>query len=480
MVSNMRLSRKILLQAIVVIAAFSLVITWFCFKLNAKMYEERVLGLRNLVDVSYYLLAEYDARARKGEFTVEEAKKRGAERIKNLRYHEKEYFWINDLHPKMVMHPYKSEMDGKDLSDYKDPDGKRLFVEMAEVCKEKGEGFVEYRWPKHEDSKPVPKVSYVKAYKPWGWIVGSGVYIDDMQKDIAKILYIIVIVGALIILGGLTFSFLMARSLSKPIHRVVEELTEGAEQVASGSCQVSSASQSLAEGASEQAAGLEEISSSIEEMASQTKQNAHNAHQARILMSDEARESYRLITDRMTSMQEAVNSSVNANGETVRIIQVIDGIAFQTNLLALNAAVEAARAGETGAGFAVVAEEVRNLAKRSAEAAKSTEALIANSTTAIQQASALFEEIKGELSSNRHIAKKVTKLVSEIAAASQEQSQGVDQINTALAEIDKVVQRNAASAEESAAAAEEMNVQAEQMRAFVGKLVAVVGSTKSD
>ncbi|MCX5854884.1 MAG: methyl-accepting chemotaxis protein [Deltaproteobacteria bacterium] len=270
---------------------------------------------------------------------------------------------------------------------------------------------------------------------------------------------------------GIFFSLMITR----PINRVIEGLGDGAERVVSASSQVASASQNLAEGASEQAAAVEETSSSLEEMSSMTKQNADNAQLASSLMSNDARESYRTITDKVALMQEVVNASVKAGEETSKIIKTIDEIAFQTNLLALNAAVEAARAGETGAGFAVVAEEVRNLAMRSAEAAKNTEALIAESTAKVQQASILFEQINEELSSNRHIAKKVTELIGEIAAASGEQVLGIEQINKAVHEMDKVVQQNAANAEESASASEEMKAQAVMMKDIVQELVSVVG-----
>jgi len=272
----------------------------------------------------------------------------------------------------------------------------------------------------------------------------------------------------------IAFGIFFPIMITRPINHAIAGLGDGAEQVVSASSQVATASQSLADGASRQASAVEETSSSLEEMSSMTKQNADNAEQARVLMSSDARESYVVITEKMTLMQEVVNASVKASEETSKIIKTIDEIAFQTNLLALNAAVEAARAGETGAGFAVVAEEVRNLAMRSAEAAKNTEAMIADSTKKIQQASALFEQVNGELSNNRHIAKKVTELVGEIAAASGEQSQGIEQINKAVHEMDRVVQQNAANSEESASAAEEMNAQAQSMRGYVDELVQVI------
>ena len=276
---------------------------------------------------------------------------------------------------------------------------------------------------------------------------------------------------------ALIFGILFSRSITKPINHIIAKLSDGAEQVAAASSQVFSSGQQVAEGSSEQAASLEETSSSLEEMSSMTKQNADNAQQASLLMSNDARQSYRVISDKMTLMQEVIKASVSASEETAKIIKTIDEIAFQTNLLALNAAVEAARAGEMGASFAVVADEVRNLAMRSAEAAKNTEVLIADSTAKIQEASALFDQVNGELSSNRHVAKKVTELVGEIAAASGEQAQGIDQINKSVAGMDKVTQQTAANAEKSAYVSKEMNDQAAQMKAVISELVKVVGGS---
>ena len=286
-----------------------------------------------------------------------------------------------------------------------------------------------------------------------------------------SILAILAIVGALMVFAGV----LVARSITRPINRAITSLSEAAEQVVSASSQVSSASQSLAEGASEQAASIEETSSSLEEMSSMTKQNADNASTADNLMK-ESKQMVERANGSMTELTKSMEDISKASDETSKIIKTIDEIAFQTNLLALNAAVEAARAGEAGAGFAVVANEVRNLAMRAAEAAKNTSALIEGTVKKVKEGSGLVERTHGAFAEVSKSAAKVADLVSEIAAASSEQAQGIDQINKAVAEMDKVTQQTAANAEESASASEEMNAQAEQMKEIAGEIMGIVGS----
>ena len=278
------------------------------------------------------------------------------------------------------------------------------------------------------------------------------------------------------VVSGLLIGLFLTRSITKVLNRIVETLSEGSEQVASASGQVSSASQSLAEGATEQAAGLEETSSSLEEMSSMTKQNADNAQQANTLAS-EARKAADNGTQSMTKMNEAIEEIQKSSDETAKIIKVIDEIAFQTNLLALNAAVEAARAGEAGKGFAVVAEEVRNLAMRSAEAAKNTSSMIEESVKNSKNGVEIATEVGKVLEEIVSGIGKTSELVGEIAAASSEQAQGIDQVNTAMAQMDKVTQQNAANAEEAASASEELSAQAEQMNGIVDELANLVGGS---
>lgn len=282
--------------------------------------------------------------------------------------------------------------------------------------------------------------------------------------------------SAIGIVAGIALAIFISMGIVRNLLMVIDGLSEGSNQTRSASNQVSASSQSLAEGASEQASSLEEISASLEEMSSMTKQSADNARQANG-MAEETREAASRGVTAMERMSGAIAGIKASSDETAKIIKTIDEIAFQTNLLALNAAVEAARAGDAGKGFAVVAEEVRNLAQRSAEAARSTAELIEGSQQSADNGVSMTEEVDTILRQIADSVEKVTQLVGEVTVASNEQAQGIGQVSTAVAEMDKITQGNAANAEESASASEELSSQAEALNDMVGSLAAMAGAT---
>ena len=287
-----------------------------------------------------------------------------------------------------------------------------------------------------------------------------------------------VILGLLffILAAGITGVVFATRSIVSPIQWVVEGLTQGAEQVSSASGQISQASQHVAQGTSEQASDIEEVSSSLEEIASITKQNSDNAQQAKVVM-NEAGQIIKKVQYHMSQMGQAIGEITALSEETSKIIKTIDEIAFQTNLLALNAAVEAARAGEAGAGFSVVANEVRNLAMKASEAAKNTSHLVENTIKAVKKGNELTQSTQDAFRENIEIAVKHTRLIDEIAVASQEQAQGIEQVANAVVQMNQVTQANAASAEESASAGEELNAQVEQVKGMIQELIAIAGNS---
>ena len=328
--------------------------------------------------------------------------------------------------------------------------------------------------------KGVKKVAGFAPVTLTGWSICVTQDYSEFMAPAYHLMWLILAISLVFLIFSVVGISFFARGIALPVGKIANDLDDASEQVASASSQVASASQSLAEGSSEQASALEETSSSLEEMSSMTKQNADNAGHAKALMG-EARQIVDKVDGQMKNMVKAIQNVTRSSEETGKIIKTIDEIAFQTNLLALNAAVEAARAGEAGAGFAVVANEVRNLAMRAAEAAKNTSDLIENTIVTVKNSRDLTQQTQDAFRENMEITSKVGHLIDEIAAASSEQAQGIGQIGKAVAEMDKVVQQTAANAEESASASEEMNAQAHQLKNYVANLVMIIdGESRAD
>lgn len=222
---------KIISISIISVTFITLVIlVYFMPFIEQTMMDGKKVGVKIAVDIAYGLLQEYDRRARNGELSIDEAKSRLIQRIKNIRYNDKEYLWINDMKPVMIMHPIKPELDGTNLSENQDPSGKYLFREFIAICKKQGAGFVEYMWPKPEEEKPIPKISYVRLYEPWGWIIGSGLYIDDVRKDVVRSRSYMLAATFIFTLLTISLAVAIGTGITGPLKKVIQ----GLQDIASG------------------------------------------------------------------------------------------------------------------------------------------------------------------------------------------------------------------------------------------------------
>lgn len=301
---------------------------------------------------------------------------------------------------------------------------------------------------------------------------------EEIERDYGYVRFLYPVIGSVMILLMLMFSILISRSITKVLANSIEKLRISSDQMAAAAKEISQGSMELSDATSQQAAALEETSSAIKEMASMTSQNAGNAAHLQRLMTETTR-----TFDQADRSLEQLTSSMadifRASEQIQKIVKTIDEIAFQTNLLALNAAVEAARAGEAGAGFTVVADELRNLAMRAADAAKNTTKLIELTIANVNTGSSLVGKTNTEFRGAAQSVSESSKLASEIAAASQEQAQGISQVTRTLLEIDRVTQKTASNAEESASASEEMSSQARQIKDYISGLAELVGGSDS-
>jgi methyl-accepting chemotaxis protein len=482
--------------------------------MKESVVNTRKGNLELVVDMAIHGIDGFNNEYLAGRITREEAERKAVECVRNLRYgrDSKDYLWINDFTPVVIMHPYSKNLEGQNVSAMTDRQGKKFFSEMVDVCQKNGSGFVTYMW-QWKDQKDIilPKISYVKEYKPFGWIIGTGLYLKEVEDQVAEELRFIYIklaaaLGFLIIIIT-TVIYLFARNIQIQISQcvaVTEKLAQGdflqrigisskdeigtlavsidhsidkleslifevinmTSSLAVAVEQIAKGNNDLSDRTANQATSLEEIDSALKETAGGVKTNAAKSAQASIMSEQSAKiaeAGSKIVSEAMTAIY-TVNSSSRRIEE---IISIINDISFQTNLLALNAAVEAARAGEQGRGFAVVAGEVRNLAQRSGNAAKEIGTLIKESVSNVDKATALADKSSKALQEIRTSVGQVSSLFAVIAQASREQESGLGQICTAISGINDMTQHNAALVEETASAGEEMAAQAQTLLSLV-------------
>jgi methyl-accepting chemotaxis protein len=472
--------------------------------------DERKGDLIHASELALSVVKTFGDRVADGSMPEAEAKKRALDSIRNMRYGGNGYFTIINSQLTMLMHGARPDLNGKDVSNYKDPNGVFFFRDMAAISKRNGNGFTAYAFPRPGATEAAPKIVYNATYQPWDWILSTGVYVDDIDAAFRSSLYqslgiLLVLAGALSAvvvllnrgilrsLGGepsyaseianqIANNDLTAVVKTEPgdrssllfaMKRMQDQLTQtigairaSAESIATSTHQIAAGNQDLSQRTEEQAAALEETASSMEQLTSTVTQNADNASQANQLAAQAAQvaEQGGVVVSRVVETMDGINAS---SDRIANIVGIIEGIAFQTNILALNAAVEAARAGEQGRGFAVVASEVRSLAQRSSAASKEIKELIHDSVERVQAGAGHVRDAGAKMREITHEIRRVTDIMGEITAASQEQSKGIGQVSQAVTQMDEVTQQNAALVEQAAAAASSLKSQADDLKTSV-------------
>ncbi|CAB3663489.1 methyl-accepting chemotaxis protein [Trinickia soli] len=493
---------------------------WYALQMREMQLSERKHALADVTEMAYSMAAGLDRDAQAGKIGADAAKQQALARIADLRYSGNGYVTVVGADSVVVMHPMSPKLDGKDMSDWKDAKGNRLYKDIAAAgASPGGTGYVQYWWPKPGEKAPSSKLGFVKRYKPWNWDLVAGVYQDDIQSafyhTLATSLAVLIVLGAAISLltslavksvrrsvggeparaaelarqiaaGDLTGRIEVAHGDDESIVSAiaytrdtlagtVSRVKSAAETIRTAAAEIATGNGDLSSRTEQQAASLEETAAAMDELTSTVRQNAENASHATQVAASASSEAERggvVVGDVVNKVRAIAESSK----QVADITSVIDSIAFQTNILALNAAVEAARAGEHGRGFAVVASEVRSLAQRSAAAAKEIRLLVDTSLAQVESGAALAETAGGAMGGIVSAVKRVTAIVDEIAAASAQQRGGIEEVNRAIAQMDSATQQNATLVEQAAAAAVSLNEQAQQLGEAI-RVFQVTGDT---
>jgi methyl-accepting chemotaxis protein len=479
---------KLVFILIVALVGMATICSISLFSDKENLLEDRKSNTRNLVEVAAGIVSHYHDLQVKGEMSEADAQAAALSVLKGLRYNKKEYFWVNDMTPRLLMHPITLERVGKDVSEVKEAGGRNIFVEYVKEVKAHGSGYVEYLWPRPGSTVYVPKIAYVLGYEPWGWIIGSGIYVDDVDQAfyasamelgsislgisvaIALLLIIIIrnITGPIdrireVILSiqttndlsrrvlikgkseindiGLSFNSMVEsfQGLIKEVVSSAHSVLDLTEHLAHSAAVVASSSRAQSEASANMAASMEEVNSSIELVASNARdankiaERAGESSNRGLLIVEEAATEMTKVADSVKDSAQHVQTLGEQSHQISSIVNVIKEIADQTNLLALNAAIEAARAGEQGRGFAVVADEVRKLAERTSQSTREISTMISSiqsgTETAVDSMRDGSERVKGGV-----------ELAQQAGASMADIREGASHVLSAVAEITNALQ----------------------------------------
>ena len=524
--SKLSFRGKILLMLATALVALLFMAVSSLLQQRSQIIESRRELLTTAVQSAHSIVASYQAKAASGAMPVEEAQKAAKDALRVSRFGgpegKTEYFYIWTLDSKGVMHPIKPEWEGQDMAGkVKDGAGTDILKQISTALNASSNGrvFVPTMFARPGSQSLVPKLQYVIRVDGWNWMVGSGLYTDDIDQLVRKTLLsnLAIVLVVMLVVGGV--GLLVTRSVLRQIggeptdaiavmsevaqgnldtpipdapagslldglgrmvvslRQLVTEVRSATESIATASSEIAQGNNDLAHRTEDTASNLQSTASSMEELTSTVRQTSDSAQTANQMATSAATVAARggEVVSRVVATMQDINASSNKISD---IIGVIDGIAFQTNILALNAAVEAARAGEQGRGFAVVASEVRSLAQRSAAAAKEIKALIGASVEKVESGTQLVGNAGATMTEIVESVQRVTDIIGEIRSATSEQSQGIAQVNTAMNQLDQMTQQNSALVEQSTAAADSLREQAMKLTQVVA-LFRVNGSNAS-